>query len=233
MSSSRLMGVIRAAAEGGISRRSRRRAAPRAARCRRVLRSLQITNGSWHTRPGANRSWRTLEWRHRPPRHSGIAAHTGCESAESLDRHASTDRSLTTSILYFFFNLSLTLYNKIALVSFPFPWTLTCIHSLCASIGSYTCYRRGYFKRTVNINRRDHLTLVAYSSLYTINIAVSNLSLNLVSVPTHQVVRSTTPLFTILISIVLYKKTYLREIYLSLIPVILGVCLATWVADLC
>lgn len=106
---------------------------------------------------------------------------------------------------------------------------MTCIHSLCASIGSYTCYKRGYFKRSVSINKRDHVTLLLYSSLYTINIAVSNLSLNLVSVPTHQVVRSTTPLFTIVISIILYKKTYLKEIYLSLIPVIFGVCLATYV----
>jgi drug/metabolite transporter (DMT)-like permease len=74
---------------------------------------------------------------------------------------------------------------------------------------------------------RENLILVAFSSLYTINIAVSNLSLNLVTVPLHQVVRSTTPLFTILISVCLFGKSYLFETYMSLVPVIIGVCLAT------
>lgn len=129
--------------------------------------------------------------------------------------------------LYFFFNLSLTLYNKFALVSFPYPWTLTCIHSLSATVGSYIAYRKGYFQRSASPALREQLVLLAFSSLYTINIAVSNLSLNLVSVPVHQVVRSTTPLFTMAISICLFSKSYLLQTYVSLIPVILGVCLAT------
>ena len=121
----------------------------------------------------------------------------------------------------------MTLYNKIALVSFPFPWSLTCIHSLCATIGSYAAYRRGYFKRSAALTAKDQAILVAYSSLYTINIAVSNLSLNLVSVALHQVIRSTTPIFTIIISVVLFSKQYQMRTYLALVPVILGVCLAT------
>lgn len=129
--------------------------------------------------------------------------------------------------LYFFFNLSLTLYNKFALVSFPFPFSLTCIHSLAAFIGSYFCYQRGYFTRVQSLGMRETLILVAFSSLYTINIAVSNLSLNLVTVPLHQVVRSTTPLFTILISILLFGKSYMFQTYMSLVPVVIGVCLAT------
>lgn len=129
--------------------------------------------------------------------------------------------------LYFFFNLSLTLYNKFALVSFPFPFSLTCIHSLAAFIGSYFCYSRGYFTRVQSLGLRETLILVAFSSLYTINIAVSNLSLNLVTVPLHQVVRSTTPLFTIVISILMFGKSYLFQTYMSLVPVVIGVCLAT------
>lgn len=74
---------------------------------------------------------------------------------------------------------------------------------------------------------RETLILVAFSSLYTVNIAVSNLSLNLVTVPLHQVVRSTTPLFTIVISILLFGKSYLFQTYMSLVPVVIGVCLAT------
>jgi drug/metabolite transporter (DMT)-like permease len=78
-----------------------------------------------------------------------------------------------------------------------------------------------------SLGLRESLILVAFSSLYTINIAVSNLSLNLVTVPLHQVVRSTTPLFTILISILMFGKSYLFQTYMSLVPVVIGVCLAT------
>ncbi|CAD6574883.1 MAG: UAA transporter [Cyphobasidiales sp. Tagirdzhanova-0007] len=154
----------------------------------------------------------------------------GGHSSAPRSSYASSFRNSTAYwlLLYFFFNLSLTLYNKFALGSFPFPWTLTCLHSLSASIGSWAAYKRGYFQRSAALQSREQLVLIAFSTLYTVNIAVSNLSLNLVSVPLHQVVRSTTPLFTMVISICMFKKTYLLQTYLSLIPVIAGVCLATY-----
>lgn len=40
-------------------------------------------------------------------------------------------------VMYFLFNLSLTLYNKLVLVAFPFPYTLTAMHALCGSVGCY------------------------------------------------------------------------------------------------
>jgi drug/metabolite transporter (DMT)-like permease len=129
--------------------------------------------------------------------------------------------------MYFFFNLALTLYNKIALNTFPYPWSLTCIHSLCATLGTMACEKRGYFVSTGSLGRKETITLVAFSTLYTVNIAISNLSLNLVSVPLHQVVRSTTPLFTIILSIALFGKSFQTMTYLSLVPVIIGVALAT------
>ena len=148
-------------------------------------------------------------------------------SSYILSAHGFKDSDAYWLILYFFFNLSLTLYNKIALTSFPFPWTLTCLHSLAATIGSWAAYKRGYFQRSAALQLREQLVLMVFSTLYTVNIAISNLSLNLVSVPFHQVVRSTTPLFTMIICICMFKKTYLLQTYLSLIPVIAGVCLAT------
>lgn len=50
----------------------------------------------------------------------------------------------------------------------------------------------------------------------------------MVSVPFHQIMRSTCPVFTILIYRFFYFRTYSKETYLSLIPVILGVALATY-----
>ena len=47
--------------------------------------------------------------------------------------------------LYFLFNLGLTLYNKLVLVRFPFPYTLTALHAFSGTIGSYLAMELGYF----------------------------------------------------------------------------------------
>ena len=128
---------------------------------------------------------------------------------------------------YFFANLALTLYNKFVLVSFPYAWSLTAVHTLCGAIGARALLSRGAFV-PARLGRAENLTLIAFSSLYTINIAVSNLSLNLVTVPFHQVVRAMTPLFTIAISAAFLGKRYERKTWLALVPVIMGVGFATY-----
>ncbi|KAI8984341.1 triose-phosphate transporter family-domain-containing protein [Mycotypha africana] len=77
------------------------------------------------------------------------------------------------------------------------------------------------------LGERENMIMLMFSILYTINIAISNVSLNLVSVPFHQVVRAMTPVFTVIISIMFLKKTYPAKIYYSLLPVVFGVAFAT------
>jgi hypothetical protein len=50
----------------------------------------------------------------------------------------------------------------------------------------------------------------------------------MVSVPFHQIMRSTTPVFAILIYRVLYRRSYSTSTYLSLLPLIFGVLLTTY-----
>jgi hypothetical protein len=50
----------------------------------------------------------------------------------------------------------------------------------------------------------------------------------MVSMPFHQIMRSTCPVFAILIYRIRYKRTYSTKTYLSLIPIVLGVGLATY-----
>jgi len=84
--------------------------------------------------------------------------------------------------LYFCLNLSLTLHNKLVLVRFPFPYTLTALHALCGSIGGYLLLESGAFV-PAKLRRGDMAVLAAFSILYAVNIVVSNLSLQLVTVP--------------------------------------------------
>lgn len=80
--------------------------------------------------------------------------------------------------LYFFFNLALTLYNKVilSLFQFPFPWALTAIHTLCGAIGSYIFWKCNIFT-PAKLGERENIIMLLFSVLYTINIAISNVSL--------------------------------------------------------
>jgi hypothetical protein len=159
-------------------------------------------------------------------------------------------RNLTSSpalwlALYFAFNLSLTLFNKSILLSFPFPYSLTAIHALFGSLGLYILrHRRIFPHRTLTTPEKWRVAL--FSALYAVNILVSNLSLQMVTVPAsvcllellarcinktsqfHQVVRASSPFFTILLSILFLDAAHQssRAKLVSLVPVVFGVGLA-------
>lgn len=92
------------------------------------------------------------------------------------------DSQLAWLTLYFFTNLGLTLYNKMVLVRFPFPYTLTALHALCGSVGGYILIESEVFEPR-KLTVRETVVMFGFSVLYTVNIAVSNLSLGLVTVP--------------------------------------------------
>ncbi|EJD52087.1 TPT-domain-containing protein [Auricularia subglabra TFB-10046 SS5] len=172
-----------------------------------------------------------------PPRSPNVQPSPRVYSAHTprARRHAAFLQSQPFWLgLYFVFNLSLTLYNKArarrhagVLVRFPFPWTLTALHAFCGSVGGYMLLEQGYYV-PARTTRRDNWTLLCFSVLYTVNIAISNVSLQLVTVPFHQVVRASTPLFTIVISIALTGTRLNGQKLLTLLPVIAGVGFATY-----
>ncbi|PFH51121.1 hypothetical protein AMATHDRAFT_59576 [Amanita thiersii Skay4041] len=139
-------------------------------------------------------------------------------------------------VMYFLFNLSLTLFNKSVLINFPFPYSLTALHALCTTVGSSFVLRSHnppvsggkYPNPWATLNWKEIFVVLAFSILFTINIAMSNISLDLVTVPFHQVVRASTPLFTILWSKFLLGSKSSRPKLISLIPVIAGVGFATY-----
>ncbi|KAF9343563.1 UAA transporter [Mortierella sp. AD094] len=141
---------------------------------------------------------------------------------------AKIDTSYTWLAMYFLLNLTLTIYNKAILSTFhfSFPWTLTGIHTLCSGVGALVMGKLGYFT-PAQLGERENMVMLMFSFLYTLNIAISNVSLNEVSVAFHQVVRAMTPVFTIAISVAFLSKKYSGMTYLSLLPLLLGVYMAT------
>ncbi|KHN96872.1 uncharacterized protein MAM_05428 [Metarhizium album ARSEF 1941] len=147
---------------------------------------------------------------------------------QNLDHEYSIPSTIKFTWLgtYFFFSLLLTLYNKLVLGMFHFPWLLTFLHASFASMGTLAMMHLGYFKLS-RLGRRENLALVAFSALFTANIAVSNLSLAMVSVPFYQTMRMLCPIFTILIYRTWYGRTYSYMTYLSLVPLIIGAAMTT------
>ncbi|CDO75092.1 hypothetical protein BN946_scf185010.g17 [Trametes cinnabarina] len=128
--------------------------------------------------------------------------------------------------LYFAFNLGLTLYNKGVLVRFPYPYTLTAMHALCGTLGGYALRRKGVYK-PARLDAKSYAVLAAFSVLYSVNIAISNLSLQLVTIPFHQVVRAATPIFTTFLSALILGTAASKSKLIALAPVMLGVILAS------
>ncbi|KAI0305374.1 hypothetical protein B0F90DRAFT_1198234 [Multifurca ochricompacta] len=128
---------------------------------------------------------------------------------------------------YFLLNLALTLYNKALLVSFPYPYTLTAVHALFGFVGG-TCLRLKNVYQPKPLWGSDYVLLAAFSFLYSVNIAMSNASLDLVTVPFHQVVRAATPFFTTVFSWHFFNARFDRYQVSSIAVVILGVGLASY-----
>ncbi|XP_006455213.1 hypothetical protein AGABI2DRAFT_75689 [Agaricus bisporus var. bisporus H97] len=129
-------------------------------------------------------------------------------------------------MLWFSLNFTLTLCNKLVLNKFPFPYSITAFHALGGCVGTWLTVR--HEDRPPTMSRGQIAVLLSFSVLYTLNIVVSNVSLQLVTVPFHQVVRSSSPFFTLILSFLLLNSRVARSKMMSLIPVVLGVGLATY-----
>lgn len=112
------------------------------------------------------------------------------------------------------------------LLQLSLPWLLTASHTTATSIGTFILMGTGHLTLTP-LTFRSQLMLLGFSLLFTLNIAISNVSLAMVSVPFHQVMRSTCPVVTILIYRTVFAREYSNTTYFSMIPLVLGAGLAT------
>ncbi|KIW20351.1 hypothetical protein PV08_00926 [Exophiala spinifera] len=151
---------------------------------------------------------------------------------------------LLSITIYFLLNLLVTVTSKQLVTSTLSPYLLTACHAFTTFITTSVLSRlRSVVSSTANPRKspqsshdesrlplRTHAILLAFSLVYTVNIGMSNLSLGLVSLAMHQTIRALAPAITVLLTIVVLNRPlsfYPLSIYLSLIPTIFGVALAT------
>lgn len=133
-------------------------------------------------------------------------------------------------IAYFCANLGLTLHNKWVLDALHWtrPWLLTAIHIGVSGIGAKVVLMFNTSETSKHsLDWRKHGILVAFSVLYTFNIAMSNISLLWVSLAFHQITRSSVPVVTALMQWMIDGEKCSWHTFVALILVVVGVCLST------
>ncbi|KAJ4290818.1 hypothetical protein N0V90_010013 [Kalmusia sp. IMI 367209] len=128
-------------------------------------------------------------------------------------------RTISYLIMYFMMNLSLTFYNKLVLGSVGYGNLLNLIKAdevVCLSLDTHG-----------DTHWNISFGVLCFATAWPLPIEQAD-STEMVSIPFHQVMRATTPVFTIIIYRVLYARKYATAIYASIAPVIVGVGLATF-----
>mmetsp|Transcript_63856 Transcript_63856/g.75603 ORF Transcript_63856/g.75603 Transcript_63856/m.75603 type:complete len:359 (-) Transcript_63856:50-1126(-) len=147
-------------------------------------------------------------------------------------------------------NIGITILNKMAFqqVNFKYPFFLSAVHMFCNYLGSLYIFRSlarstsasstssaysasagiSALLGTINrkqINAPGRKMIIAFSVIFSLNIAIGNLSLRYVSVNFNQVMRSLVPAITIAFGLAL-KKDISQRRQLAVIPVVIGVAMA-------
>jgi hypothetical protein len=118
--------------------------------------------------------------------------------------------------------------NKAAFakVAFNYPYALSTIHMACNVIGAtlYFAFVRG--QKPKNIDGANRNSILLFSVVFSLNIAIGNTSLQFVSVNFNQVCRALVPVIVMLISMFCFRRTYSSERKWAVIPIVLGVATA-------
>jgi len=142
-------------------------------------------------------------------------------------------------------NVGVTLLNKAAFatVDFHYPYFLSFVHMVCNLIGSQMVFISlgkdessgdiGVIQRLLGKVERKTLdttgkrSIIGFSVIFSLNIAIGNVSLRHVSVNFNQVMRSLVPAVTIIMGLFLGKRISSNRM-ISVVPVIAGVAMAVW-----
>jgi hypothetical protein len=138
--------------------------------------------------------------------------------------------ALISISVYLVLNLLITYSNRSIIAQTSSPYLLTAGHALASYVSTVALSKFQTLQPSSPHNHRQTtIKVLCFSVLFTVNITLSNYTLNLVSLPIHQTIRATAPALTIATNVYLELRTwssYDRQTYLSLLPIISGVILA-------
>ncbi|XP_053395807.1 solute carrier family 35 member E1 homolog [Mercenaria mercenaria] len=118
--------------------------------------------------------------------------------------------------------------GKLVLNEFPYPMTMSMVQLLSAALYLGPILSLLGVPKTGEISRRYFLTMIiplAFGKF--VSSVSSHISIWKVSVSYAHTVKATLPLFTVILMRLCFKEKQTFPVYLSLVPIIGGVCIAT------
>eukprot|EP01086_Lenisia_limosa_P011193 TRINITY_DN3658_c0_g2_i5.p1 TRINITY_DN3658_c0_g2~~TRINITY_DN3658_c0_g2_i5.p1 ORF type:complete len:311 (-),score=68.48 TRINITY_DN3658_c0_g2_i5:32-964(-) len=131
--------------------------------------------------------------------------------------------------IWYVFNIATLILNKylFQIMKFTYPLTLTSIHMLVCTVGTWIIIDiLKIFPRQAVPNKST--TVWPLGALFCFNIVLGNISLRWIAVSFMQTIKSSVPAFTCLMQLIFLNIHLSTPMYLSLIPIVGGVALASF-----
>ncbi|KAG1359172.1 UDP-URONIC ACID TRANSPORTER 1 [Cocos nucifera] len=146
---------------------------------------------------------------------------------------SSSSSTVTTALIigaWYLSNIGVLLLNKylLSIYGYRYPIFLTTLHMLACSAYSAAAVR---WLRLVPLqsvsSRRQLLKIAALSAIFCFSVVCGNTSLRYLPVSFNQAIGATTPFFTAVFSLLITCRRESATVYLALLPVVLGIVLAS------
>ncbi|XP_073387669.1 UDP-galactose transporter 1 isoform X3 [Physcomitrium patens] len=113
-------------------------------------------------------------------------------------------------------------------LNFKFPLTVSTVHFICSTVGAYIAIKVLKVKPLIEVNPQDRLRrILPMSIVFCVNIVLGNVSLRYIPISFMQTIKSFTPATTVALQWLVWKKSFDRRVWLSLIPIVGGIVLTS------
>ncbi|XP_047974211.1 probable sugar phosphate/phosphate translocator At1g12500 [Salvia hispanica] len=181
---------------------------------------------SWTTRRGSNP-------RFEPPTPDQVVDIPTTPTAEIRQQQYLISPSVITAsavAAWYLSNIGVLLLNKYLLSfhGFRYPIFLTMLHMLSCAAYSLLAIKWLHLVPFQHIHsRRQFLKILALSAIFSFSVVCGNTSLRYLPVSFNQAIGATTPFFTAIFAFLITCHKESAEVYLALVPVVLGIVLAS------
>lgn len=130
---------------------------------------------------------------------------------------------------WYFSNIGVILLNKylLSVWGFKFPIFLTMCHmGMCATL-AFAVRTAGIAPRQNLKSRRHAIKVAVLAVVFVASVVGGNISLRFIPVSFNQAIGATTPFFTALLSLFIMRQKETSEVYVTLLPIVLGIVLAS------
>jgi solute carrier family 35 protein C2 len=135
--------------------------------------------------------------------------------------------SLSTILIYYFFSISLTFYNRYLFVNYKYPLSITVIHlvvkyliaALIRSIWNIVAAKKQNYKKRITLEWSTYLRkIIPMAIASALDIGLSNWSLQYITVTLYTMSKSTVILFILFFSLLFKLEKWVSD-YLNTITV--------------